>query len=79
MSLFMSFASVAKVDRSEPATPDRIVVIGGSTRTLDVLRIAAIRSDDVVLFVAVLAFTRGVALVVVLAPRERDEKRFAGS
>ena len=47
----MSLTSLAKVARPETASPDRIVVIGGSERTLDVLRIAAIRSDDVVLFV----------------------------
>jgi siroheme synthase (precorrin-2 oxidase/ferrochelatase) len=47
----MSLASLAEVARRDVPRPDRIVVIGGSPRTLDVLRIAVIRSDDVVLFV----------------------------
>jgi siroheme synthase (precorrin-2 oxidase/ferrochelatase) len=41
----------SKPVQEHSAAQDRIVVIGGSARTLDMLRIAAIRSDDVVLFV----------------------------
>lgn len=45
-------SAVSAAARLAPArtVPDRIIVIGGSERTLDLLRIATVRSDDVVLF-----------------------------
>lgn len=42
----MTSAAVARVT---PAEVDRIVVVGGSRQTLDLLRLATVRSDEIVL------------------------------
>lgn len=47
----MSLAlAVFSPDHSAPPSPDRVVVVGGGPATLDLLRLATIRTDDIVLF-----------------------------
>ena len=44
--------ALALLDSLPPVLPghDRVVVVGGASNTLDLLRLATVRSDDVVLF-----------------------------
>ena len=49
MSRFQTAAARPAPVRSPPQPSDRVVVAGGSTRTLDLVRFAILRSDDVVL------------------------------
>ena len=49
-AVFVQAARPDAAPADEPVSaPDRIVVVGGSAQTLDLLRLATIRSDDVLL------------------------------